>query len=133
MNEVFFGEIRESFSSEGHHAEVDAFLADCRQLAITGDPSLLQRPRYEVVQATMSVAVQRMLHWAHRHRPDATDPEEIPTQAIVGVMTGVGISAANFGYDPAAVARKGGAVLVTAYRNTLEFEAKPKPKKRGDA
>lgn len=79
---------------------VDVLLAECRKTILESDPTVGDLPEPKIVQASMSLAVQMLLHWAHVHREEAPDPDMIPTDAIVGVVTGLGIAVAMFAYDP---------------------------------
>lgn len=100
------GGIRSAFLTTGIEAAADTYLADCRQVLMTSDPAMTEVTHPQLIQAMMSVAVQRMLHWSSLHRGEDADADAIPTQAVVGAFTGVGISLAMFGYDPESVLRQ---------------------------
>jgi hypothetical protein len=115
--------LRTSFKPEGTEPGADAFLAECRQLALTADPSLAKDvTEAELVQTTVSLAVQRILHWAQRHRGDSGHPDDIPTHALLGVVTAVGMGAALFSYDPDDVARTSAEVIRRSWRRTVDYE-----------
>lgn len=94
------GGIRAAFLTAGIEAAADAYLADCRQVLVTSDPTMTEVSHDQFIQAMVSLAVQRMLHWSALRRGDAEDPDAIPTQALIGAFTGLGISLAMFSYDP---------------------------------
>lgn len=108
------GGIRAAFLTAGIEEAVDAFLADCRQVLLTSDPMTdVTHPQF--VQAMLSLAVQRMLHWSALHRDEAPDADMIPTQALIGVFTGLGISLRMFEYDPEEVLHQGLPAMATAW------------------
>jgi hypothetical protein len=122
---------RQSFSPDGTEAGVDAYMAECRRLVLSADPSTGKLSEAEIVQTTVSLALQRILHWADRHRTDSADPDDIPTHAILGAMTAVGIGAALFSYSGADVAATCGEVIRRAWRNTVDYERDLQAAKKG--
>ena len=115
MTGVKFG-LRGGFAAEGTGAGADAFMAECRQMYITADPGGLDEST--LVQGVVSLAVQRICEWAHRHRSlCAEDPDAVPSQTIVGALTGVAIGVDQFGYDIDDVILKGIMVMKVAAKD----------------
>jgi hypothetical protein len=101
--------LRGATPSEGLEAGADAFIDECRRIAASCDPNWGELEEAHRVQATISMAVQRVIEWANRNRACCADPETVPTQALLGALSAIGITSALFGYqgeDVAAKARK---------------------------
>ena len=126
-------EIFEGFSSKGTEPAVDGFMADCREMMLTGDPALIDAPEFEKVQAAVSLAVQRILHWAWRHRNDSEDPEDIPSHAIIGVMTGVGLASLGLNYDAEDIAYRGTDIIRRANAAAKAFQQQQPDRGEPDA
>ena len=83
-------------------------------LFVTADPNARELDEGTIVQATVSLAVQRIGEWAYRNRDRCPDEDAIPSQMIVGVLTGLAIGVGQFNYDIDDVIIKGMAVMKTA-------------------
>lgn len=94
------GGIRSAFLTAGIEAAADAYLADCREVLLASDPTIKEVTHPQLIQAMVSMAMQRMMHWSALHRGEDENPELIPGQALLGAFTGIGISVAMFEYDP---------------------------------
>ena len=106
-----------TFSTKGLEAPVDAYMEDCRQLALTASPSAADLGPEAMMQAVVSMAVQRIMQWAARQQLDGVDADVTSSQAIIGLLTGLGTGLAMFGYSPEDVLGRGRGVVLSANRD----------------
>jgi hypothetical protein len=112
---AYYNTVRSIFTTEGIEGEVEVFLANCREILLTADEGMAQEDRPHLIQAMISLAMQRLIHWAHTHSDEAGDPDMIPTQAFVGAFGGLGFALAMMEYDPEEVLSRCLPVLARAW------------------
>lgn len=112
--------VRATMSTSNILAGVDDFMEECRQKLAESDPAWADLDEGYRAQAAVSLAVQRILHWAERDRGRCEDRDTIPSQAIVGVLTGVGIGSAMFGYDHRDISTKAKLIIHKSSREARE-------------
>lgn len=118
-----WGGIRAAFLTAGIEEAASAYMADCRQVLLTSDPKMTEVSPGQLVQAMMSLSMQRSMHWASLHRGEAENPDEIPGQALIGAFTGIGIALAMLSFDPENVLRECIPAMGRAYLDAIEMIA----------
>jgi hypothetical protein len=118
---------RGSFSTKGQEVGIDAFMEECRLLAQAADPNLAEVGPELQEQLVVSLAVQRIIEWATRQKYDGVDADVVNSQAVVGVLTGLGIGVAMLGYDAEDIIRRGQKALRTAAKGAREEFRRTRP------
>jgi hypothetical protein len=101
----------------------DRFMAECRELVMQMDPEAAELSQSYLVQAMTSLAVQRIMQWAARNTDLCEDPDAVPSHAIIGGLTGLGISTVMFHYDVDDVLARARLVMRIAAKDTRQMQA----------
>jgi hypothetical protein len=110
-------------SADGTLSGADRFMAECRELVTQMDPEADEMPQPYLVQAIVSLAVQRIMQWASRNTDLCENPETVPSHAIIGALTALGIGATMFDYDIDDVLAKARLVMRAAATDTRQAMA----------
>lgn len=92
----------------------NAFMDDCLQLARLADAGLDTLTPTFRLQLVVSLAVQRLMEWAHR-QPGSEEANV--SQALLGGFTALGIATAEMGFDEMEVVKRGGFAFLTAHQD----------------
>jgi hypothetical protein len=122
-DEVIRLEGRGSLSGADSQPGADRFMDECRELAVRINPDMATMPQPYLVQAIASLAVQRIMQWASRNTDLCENPETVPSHAIIGALTALGIGATMFDYDIDDVLAKARLVMRAAATDTRQAMA----------